>query len=158
MISNAMHPSALMDTTRDDGRAVAGTAPRVLVAQPRSGLRLLIGHVLDGSGLSTDLACTVTEALALATYTRYGAAVVDPQMECGAGLVLCRRIARGQGVNPAPVLTLHGSPSWRWRLRAHLAGARASLACPLALERFVDTVWRSARAAGPRVELASRNT
>jgi DNA-binding response OmpR family regulator len=116
--------------------------PRVLVLEARPALRSQIGRALRRAGLEVDFAADAEEAALRADTRRYAMAVLDMDLPGGAALRLCRRLARGRckGIR-LPVLALSTTATRRRRLHARLAGARACLARPMQLERFVQTVW-----------------
>ena len=115
--------------------------PRVLVLEARPALRNQIGRALRRAGLEVDFAADAEEAARRADTRRYAVAVLDIDLPGGAALTLCRRLARGRGKGiRLPVLALSTTATPRRRLHARLAGARACLARPMPLERFVRTV------------------
>lgn len=124
--------------------AAGADGARVLVAEPRAALRRQIGLALRHTGLEVDFAACVADALEAAQSNCYGAAVVDPEMEQGRGLDLCAILSRGRLGPATRVIAFSSSATLGARLRTRLAGAGCHLTRPLALDRFVNTVWRAA--------------
>lgn len=119
---------------------------RVLVCEPRAGLRRQIAAAFRQAGLEACFAASAGEAACLAGNGRFHVAVVDPEMERNTGLGLCARLARGRLGVPVPVVSWCESRSIVLAIRSRLAGSRAHLMRPVALDRFVNTVWEVASA------------
>ena len=119
--------------------------PRVLVAEPRPALRLQIGHALRQAGMDADFAVNSEEAHIKALNGHYDVAILNPDMESNGSHALCRKLSRGSGRVPLPVITLCDRESSMQRIRALISGAQACLVRPLSSEDFVSTVWQMAR-------------
>jgi DNA-binding response OmpR family regulator len=119
--------------------------PRVLVAEPRAELRMQIGHALRQAGMDADFATNGEEAQMKAQNGHYDVAILNPDMESHGSHSLCRKLSRGTGRVPVPVITLCDRDSSMRRIRSLISGAQACLVRPLSSEDFVSTVWQMAR-------------
>jgi DNA-binding response OmpR family regulator len=127
---------------------------RVLVAEPSPAVRRQVGLALSNAGMQVEFATSCSQALDWMAARPFDAMVVDPEMDGGRGLQLCRAAARPRQGPATPVVTLSPRGSWRIAARSRLAGARAHFARPVSLTRFVAALWREARArAHPTLEL-----
>ena len=114
---------------------------RVLVCEPRAGLRRQTGAAFRQAALETTFAASVEEAISLARNGHFHVAVVDPEMDGKAGLQLCASLSRGRLGSPIAVVSWCESRSITLAIRSRIAGASVHLMRPVALDRFVNTVW-----------------
>lgn len=122
--------------------ATAPSGPfRVLVCEPRPGLRRQTGAAFRQAALETIFAGTVEEALSLARAGDFHVAVIDPEMGDNTGLKLCTTFARGRLGPTIPVVTWCESRSVMLAIRSRIAGASIHLMRPVSLDWFVSTVW-----------------
>ena len=142
-------PASHWDSEHAPGPGGAPGHRWVLVVEAHPALRTQIGRALRRAGLQVDFADGPEAAVSRADARRYAVAVLDVDLPEGAGLALCRRLARGRRTGlRLPVLALTTTATLRRRLHARFAGARACLSRPVQLERFVNTVWALAASAG----------
>jgi DNA-binding NtrC family response regulator len=114
---------------------------RVLVCEPRAGLRRQTGAAFRQAALETTFAADVEEALTLVRGGGFNVAVVDPEMNDSAGLKLCSTLTRARQGSMVPVVTWCESRSVLLAVRSRIAGASVHLMRPVSLDRFVNAVW-----------------
>ena len=114
---------------------------RVLVCEPRAGLRRQTGAAMRQAALETIFTATLEEARAAVRKGPFHAAIIDPEMQSGGGLKLCSDLSRGRLGPTIPVLTWCESRSITLALRSRIAGASIHLMRPVSLDRFVNAVW-----------------
>ena len=127
---------------------------RVLVCGATPALRRQVGTALRGAAMVVHFAATVDEAMSLARSETFDVAVVNPEMDDGGGLELCRALARGRLGAAVPVVSWCASRSFTLALRSRIAGACMHLPRPVNLDRFVNCVWDVAarRASRPMLD------
>jgi CheY-like chemotaxis protein len=126
------------------------TLRRVLLAEDRGDVAILVEQMLDELGFEVDVAPDGRAAVQLANTNRYAAILMDVEMPVMDGIdatVLIRKFEKTAGFEPNPIIGMSGHSTTGVRVLCTRAGMNDFLVKPFSLDALEEKLGSVLRAA-----------